>query len=106
MSLTGSFVVFVILWWLILFMILPRDINSQKRKICYEGTEPGAPTNPRIIKTHNNHSYYLNFICDHLFLNYFDILNIRRILSTEAFKLSSNTERELSEAKIKSHQLC
>ena len=30
MSLTGSFVVFVILWWLILFMILPRDINSQK----------------------------------------------------------------------------
>ena len=35
MSLTGSFVVFVILWWLILFMILPRDINSQRERLRY-----------------------------------------------------------------------
>ena len=51
MSLTGSFVVFVILWWLILFTILPRDINSQKDKDFFvEGADPGAPKNPKIIK--------------------------------------------------------
>ena len=51
MSLTGSFVVFVILWWLILFMVLPRDINSQKNKdFIVKGTDPGAPINPNITK--------------------------------------------------------
>ncbi len=51
MSLTGSFVVFVILWWLILFIILPRDINSQKDKdFVVLGTDPGAPSNPNIVK--------------------------------------------------------
>ena len=83
MSLTGSFVVFVILWWLILFMILPRDINSQKDKdFVVLGTDPGAPSNPNIVKnliiTTTITSILFAII---YFLNYFDILNIRRILS-------------------------
>jgi predicted secreted protein len=83
MSLTGSFVVFVILWWLILFIILPRDINSQKEKDCViEGTDPGAPTNPRIIKKLIITTVITSILFAIIyFLNYFDILNIRRILS-------------------------
>ena len=51
MSITGSVVVFIILWWLVLFIILPRNINSQHEKgNIIEGTDPGAPTNPNIVK--------------------------------------------------------
>ena len=51
MSLIGSIVVFVILWWLVFFMILPRNINSQREAgNIIEGTDPGAPANPNIIK--------------------------------------------------------
>ena len=83
MSLTGSIVVFVILWWLILFMILPRNISSQKDKgYIIEGTDPGAPANPNIGKklllttTITTILFAIVYV-----LNYFDILNIRRILS-------------------------
>ena len=83
MSLTGSFVVFVILWWLILFMILPRDIKSQKDKdFVVLGTDPGAPSNPNIVKKLIITTVITSILFAIIyFLNYFDILNIRRILS-------------------------
>ena len=83
MSLTGSFVVFVILWWLILFMILPRDINTRKDKdFIVKGADPGAPTNPNIgKKLVITTAITLILFMIIYFLNYFDILNIRRILS-------------------------
>ena len=83
MSLTGSFVVFVILWWLILFMVLPRDINSQKDKdFVVLGTDPGAPSNPNIIKKLIITTAITSILFAIIyFLNYFDILNVRRILS-------------------------
>ena len=83
MSLTGSFVVFVILWWLILFIILPRDINSQKDKdFVVLGTDPGAPSNPNIIKKLIITTAITSILFAIIyFLNYFDILNVRRILS-------------------------
>ena len=73
MSLTGSFVVFIILWWLILFMILPRDINSQKNNdFVVKGTDPRCSYKSKYYeKTHNNYNYYLNIICDHLFFKLF-----------------------------------
>tara|TARA_B100001287_G_scaffold256190_1_gene240870 strand:- start:718 stop:969 length:252 start_codon:yes stop_codon:yes gene_type:complete len=83
MSLTGSFVVFVILWWLILFMILPKDINSQKdMDNVVEGADPGAPTNPNIAKKLIVTTVITIILFAIIyFLNYFDILNIRRILT-------------------------
>ncbi len=83
MSLTGSFVVFVILWWLILFIILPRDINSQKDKdFVVLGTDPGAPSNPNIVKKLIITTAITSILFAIIyFLNYFDILNVRRILS-------------------------
>ena len=83
MSLTGSFVVFVILWWLILFIILPRDINSQKDKdFVVLGTDPGAPSNPNIVKKLIITTAVTSILFAIIyFLNYFDILNVRSILS-------------------------
>tara|TARA_B100000575_G_scaffold263699_1_gene239031 strand:+ start:81 stop:335 length:255 start_codon:yes stop_codon:yes gene_type:complete len=83
MSLTGSIVIYVILWWLILFTVLPRDINSQKDKgYIVQGTDPGAPSNPNIVKKLIITTAITSILFAIIyFLNYFDILNVRRILS-------------------------
>ena len=83
MSITGSVVVFIILWWLVLFIILPRNINSQQEKgNIIEGTDPGAPTNPNIVKKLVITTFITSLLFAIIFfLTYFNILNIREILS-------------------------
>ena len=49
MSITGSLVVFVCLWWIVFFAMLPIDVNREK-KYNIEGVDPGAPENPKILK--------------------------------------------------------
>ena len=45
MSLTTSIAVYFILWWTVLFAILPFGIRSQHETGTIEpGTDPGAPT--------------------------------------------------------------
>ena len=41
-------VIFVILWWLILFLILPVGINKQEN--VKFGNDPGAPNDPMLKK--------------------------------------------------------
>ena len=52
MGLTGSIIVYVLIWWIIFFSVLPIGIKSNKEvfeeKI--EGIDPGAPKNPKIAK--------------------------------------------------------
>ena len=52
MGITGSIVIYVIIWWIIFFSILPVGIQSNKEKFKenIEGIDPGAPKNPRIAK--------------------------------------------------------
>ena len=49
MSITGSIVIFVIIWWIVFFSILPIDVIRNK-KTQIEGEDPGSPENPKIIK--------------------------------------------------------
>jgi predicted secreted protein len=83
MSITGSVVVFIILWWLVLFIILPRNINSQQEKgNIIQGTDPGAPINPNIVKKLIITTFITSLLFAIIFfLTYFNILNIREILS-------------------------
>lgn len=47
----NSIVVFLIVWWLILFMVLPIGVRSQtEAEDVVAGTEPGAPTDPQLKK--------------------------------------------------------
>ena len=49
MGITGSIVIYVIIWWIVFFSLLPIDVNRNKiMKI--EGEDPGSPENPKIIK--------------------------------------------------------
>ena len=52
MGITGSIIVFVIIWWIIFFSVLPLGIQSNKEKFRerIEGIDPGAPKNPKIAK--------------------------------------------------------
>ena len=49
MSLTGSVVIYVILWWIVFFSLLPIDVNRNKEKKI-DGEDPGSPENPKILK--------------------------------------------------------
>ena len=52
MGITGSIVVYVIIWWIIFFSALPIGIkhNEKPFKNNLEGIDPGAPKNPNILK--------------------------------------------------------
>ena len=52
MGITGSIIVYVMIWWVIFFSVLPVGIRSNKEvfKEKIEGMDPGAPKNPRVGK--------------------------------------------------------
>jgi predicted secreted protein len=51
-GITGSIIVYVLIWWIIFFSVLPIGIQSNKEKFKekIEGIDPGAPINPKIGK--------------------------------------------------------
>ena len=49
MSITGSLIIFVLIWWIIFFSLLPIDVD-RKHKEMVEGADKGSPENPKIIK--------------------------------------------------------
>ena len=56
MPLVTGIAVYFVLWWLVIFIILPLDIKGQHEEgEVVRGTEPGAPTQPfikrKIIQT-------------------------------------------------------
>ena len=52
MGITGSIVIYVIIWWVVFFSLLPIGIRHDKKpfKNNLEGIDPGAPKNPNIFK--------------------------------------------------------
>ena len=52
MGITGSIIVYVMIWWIVFFSILPVGIKSNKEvfKDNIGGIDPGAPKNPKIAK--------------------------------------------------------
>jgi predicted secreted protein len=51
-GITGSIIVYVLIWWIIFFSVLPIGIQSNKDKFKekIDGMDPGAPINPKIAK--------------------------------------------------------
>ena len=52
MGITGSIIVYVMIWWIIFFSVLPMGIQSNKEvfKEKVGGIDPGAPKDPKILK--------------------------------------------------------
>jgi predicted secreted protein len=52
MSTTGSLIVYISIWWIVFFSVLPIGIQSQNAKLGEKlhGNDRGAPKNPKIGK--------------------------------------------------------
>ena len=81
MSVTGLAIIYIILWWIIFFAILPIDVDRIKTKKI-DGEDPGSPENPKMFKKF----IYCTAITTILFiiiylLMKFEYLNLRNIIS-------------------------
>ena len=81
MSITGSLIIYVLIWWIIFFSLLPIDVDRKHKQIV-EGIDKGSPENPRIIKK----IFYTTIITSIIFVGIFmlvkyDYLNLRRFIS-------------------------
>ena len=81
MSITGLAIIYIIIWWIVFFVILPIDVNREKPKKV-EGEDPGSPENPKMLKKF----IYCTGITSVIFLFIyllmkFEYLNLRNIIS-------------------------
>ena len=81
MSITGLAIIYIIIWWIVFFAILPIDVE-RKKIIKIEGEDPGSPENPKMLKKF----IYCTVITTILFviiylLMKFEYLNLRNIIS-------------------------
>ena len=83
MGITGSIIVYVMIWWIIFFSVLPIGIQSNKEvfKEKIEGMDPGAPKNPKIGKKFLITTIITTFIFSVIYyLVDIEFLNLREIL--------------------------
>ena len=83
MGITGSIIVYVLIWWIIFFSLLPVGIQSKKEKFIekIEGIDPGAPNNPKIGKKFLITTIITSIIFIVIYyLVKFDLLNLRNYL--------------------------
>ena len=81
MSITGSLIIFVSIWWIIFFSLLPIDVD-RKHKELVEGVDKGSPENPRIIKK----LIYTTILSSIIFIGIlmlvkYDYFNLRKLIS-------------------------
>ena len=81
MSATGLAIIYIIIWWIVFFAILPIDVDRIKiEKI--EGEDPGSPENPKILKKFIYCTVIptIRFIIIYLLMK-FEYLNLRNIIT-------------------------
>jgi len=81
LSTTGLAIIYIIIWWVVFFSILPIDVN-RNRKFLIPANEVGAPENPKILKKFIYCTVITTiiFIIIYLLIKY-EYLNLRDIIS-------------------------
>ena len=49
MSVTGLVIIYIIIWWIVFFIVLPIDVNREKT-VKIDGEDAGSPENPKMLK--------------------------------------------------------
>jgi len=83
MGITGSIIVYVMIWWIIFFSVLPIGIQSNKEvfKEKIGGMDPGAPKNPNMGKKFLITTLMTTIIFSVIYyLVSIDLLNLREFL--------------------------
>jgi predicted secreted protein len=81
MSITGSAILFIIIWWIVFFALLPIDVNREK-PVKIDGEDAGSPENPKMLKKfiYCTGITSIIFIIIYLLIKY-DYLNLRNLIS-------------------------
>ena len=81
MSTTGLAIIYIIIWWVVFFAILPIDVNREK-PIKIDGEDAGSPENPRMLKKfiYCTGITTIIFIIIYLLIKY-EYLNLRNIIN-------------------------
>lgn len=81
MSVTGLAILYIIIWWIIFFSILPIDVDRNK-PVEIEGEDSGSPQNPKMLKKFLYCTLITTIIFGILFvLMKFEYLNLRNMIS-------------------------
>jgi predicted secreted protein len=81
MSITGLAVIYIIIWWIVFFVILPIDVNRAKT-VAIDGEDSGSPENPKILKKFIYCTGVTTIIFSIIFLLIkFEYLNLRNIMN-------------------------
>ena len=82
MSIMGGIIIYVNLWMVILFMVLPFGIKNQVDSANYQkGTDPGAPVESKMKKKILITTLISTFIFSLIFAaDKLDLFNIRKLL--------------------------
>jgi predicted secreted protein len=80
MNITGLAIIYIIIWWIVFFAILPIDVNRTKN-IKIEGEDPGSPENPKMLKKFIYCSVITTFFFTIIYLLMkFEYLDLRNII--------------------------
>jgi len=80
MSVTGLAIIFIIIWWIVFFSILPIDVNRAKN-VKIEGEDTGSPENPKMLKKFLYCTGITSVIFTIIYLLIkFEYLNLRNII--------------------------
>ena len=81
MSATGLVIIFIIIWWIVFFSILPIDVNREK-PLKIEGEDAGSPENPKMLKKfiYCTSITSIIFIIIYLLMKY-EYLNLRNLIN-------------------------
>ena len=80
MSPTGLAIIYIIIWWIVFFAILPIDVE-RKKIVKVDGEDPGSPENPKMLKKFLYCTVITTiiFIAIYLLMK-FEYLNLRNII--------------------------
>ena len=80
MSFTGLAIIYIIIWWMVFFAILPIDVNRTKI-VKIEGEDSGSPENPKMLKKFIYCTAITTILFILIYLSMkFEYLNLRNIL--------------------------
>ena len=81
MSITGLAIIYIIIWWIVFFAILPIDVNRVKT-VKVEGEDAGSPENPKMLKKfiYCTGITSIIFLIIYLLMKY-EYLSLRNIIS-------------------------
>ena len=81
MSITGLAIIYIIIWWIVFFVILPLDVNRKKTHKIH-GEDAGSPENPKMYKKfiYCTSITSIIFIIIYLLIKY-EYLNLRNLIT-------------------------